>query len=92
MIARATVVRGVIAALIAAGACVQGLPRRVTGSDVTLPEPNDRRVARAIASRCPEADSTDTSQPPTSRCGGSTRSDTVRSTGDPLTPPSPKTP
>jgi hypothetical protein len=82
----------VLAALVAAGACVQTLPRRVSGSDVTLPEPNDRSIARTIVSRCTNTDSTDTIRPPSSRCGGAARSDTVRSTSDPLTPASTKTP
>ena len=92
MIVRLTTICAATVALTAAGACGQALPRRVPGSDLTLPEPGDRSIARALASRCTEADSTDTVRPPTSRCGGGARSDTVRSTSDPITPPSPKTP
>jgi hypothetical protein len=92
MTARRTKIRILIVGLIAAGGCVQTLPRRVSGSDVTLPEPNERSIARTLVSRCTDTDSTDTVRPPSSRCGGAARSDTVRSTSDPLTPASPKTP
>jgi hypothetical protein len=90
MTARATTIRVTIAGLIAAGACVQGLPRRVNGSDVTLPERGDRTAARSITSRCNETDTTSTVHDPTSRCG-STPGDSVRSTSDPIAPPQ-KTP
>jgi hypothetical protein len=90
--ARSTWIRLAIAGLIAVGACGQALPRRVSGSDVTLPERNDRSIARSIIARCNDSDSTDTVRPPTSRCGGGARSDTVRSTSDPISPPAQKTP
>jgi hypothetical protein len=80
-----------IAGLIAAGACAQGLPRRVKGSDVTLPERGDRVAARSITSRCNDTDTTSTVHDPTSRCG-TTSGDTVRSTSDPIAPPPQKTP
>jgi hypothetical protein len=92
MIARHTTICVATVALIAAGACGQMLPRRVAGSDMTLPERGDRSIARGLASRCTEADSTDAVRAPTSRCGGAARADTVRSTSDPITPPSAKTP
>jgi hypothetical protein len=90
--AHSTRIRLAIVGLIAAGACGYGLPRRVSGSDVTLPEPSEWGIARTIVSRCTNADSTDTVRPPSSRCGGAARSDTVRSTSDPISPPAQKTP
>lgn len=91
MSTRTTTIRLIVAGLIAAGACMQGLPRRVAGSDLTLPERGDRTAARSITSRCTEADTTTTRSDPTSRCG-STEGDSVRSTTDPMVPPVQKTP
>jgi hypothetical protein len=79
------------AGLVVGAACVQGLPRRVSGSDVTLPEPGDRVMARSITSRCKDTDTTSTVHDPTSHCG-TTSGDTVRSTSDPIAPPPQKTP
>jgi hypothetical protein len=91
MNARGTAIRAVIAGLVVAGACVQTMPRRVSGSDVTLPEASDRAFMRSLTSRCNESDTTTTRRDPTSRCGG-TPGDTVRSTSDPIAPPPQKTP
>jgi hypothetical protein len=89
--ARAMTIGFLTGGLIAGGACVQGLPRRVSGSDLTLPERGDRAAARSIRSRCNDTDTTSTVHDPTSRCG-TTSGDTVRSTSDPLVPPPQSTP
>jgi hypothetical protein len=94
MTARRTTICIATVALVAVGACVQSLPRRVSGSDLTLPESGERAFLRSLTSRCTDADTLDTtsSRPdPTSRCG-SAAGDTVRSTSDPIAPPPQKTP
>ena len=94
MIARHTTICVATVALIAVGACVQSLPRRVSGSDLTLPESGERAFLRSLTSRCNDSDSLDTSssrRDPASRCG-TVAGDTVRSTSDPIAPPTQKTP
>jgi hypothetical protein len=94
MIARRTTIYGGIAALIVASACVQSLPRRVSGSDLTLPESGERAFLRSLTSSCNEPDTVNTTSSrrnPSSRCG-TAAGDTVRSTTNPVAPPSQKTP
>jgi hypothetical protein len=81
----------IFAGLLTTGACVQRLPRRVSGSDLTLPEPHDRAFLRSLMPRCNDADTTSGTRDPGSRCGGAS-SDTMRSTSDPISPPPQKTP
>lgn len=77
-------------AIVGAG-CVNGFPRRIPGSDLTLPESPDRTAAAGLLSRCRAADSVGTGRDPGTPCGR-TAGDSTRSTSDPLTPPVQKTP
>lgn len=84
--------RALLSGLIVVTGCAQGLPRRVAGSDLTLPEPAERVALRSFLSRCTlTADSVGTSRAPGTPCGGAS-GDTTRSTSDPLVPPAQKTP
>ena len=88
---QASIIRVLAAGLLAAGACVQALPRRIPGSDLSVPERGDRTMARLITARCKGSDTTSTRSDPTSRCG-TAEGDSVRSISDPVAPPSQKTP
>jgi hypothetical protein len=93
MNARRTTIGIGMAALLAAGACVQSAPRRVAGSDLTLPESGERTFLRSLLTPCDQPDTLNVGssrRAAASRCG--TSADTVRSPADPVVPPRQKTP
>jgi len=90
MTARPFVVAAVVLAGLLTTACLPGMPRRVPGSDITLPESPDQRLLGALTSMCVNSDTAVAVHPGRSRCAPTSGTD--RTSPDPAPPPGQKTP